>query len=296
MTSLILPKGSSLERRTIDLFAAAGLPVQRRSEASYRGRITYHEPIDVSFYKPREIPSVIEAGYFDFGLTGADWVEDAAAQVECVSSFSFGKALDTLWRLVLAVPEDHPARCVADLPESIRVATEYTRIGAAFFADHGRKAEIVRSYGATEAKIPELADAVIDVSETGTALRNNGLRLLAVVRTCGPQLIANTAALADPGRRRIIQGVARLLRSVATASSRTLLTIRVDIDYLDAVRGLMPAGSWQVGQDITDSDTVVMQGVFDRTGLAEKLDELLIAGAIDVIESGPSRLLTRFGS
>lgn len=217
MLSLALPKGSSLERRTLDLFAEAGLEVRRPCERVYRAVIDHDDPIKTVFYKPREIPQVVEAGIFDFGLTGADWIEETSAKVETVTSFSYSKASDNPWLVVLAVSDENTARTVADLPGGVRVATEYVNIGRRYFEDIGLRAEMVRSYGVTEAKIPELAEAIIDVVETGSALRQNGLRAIATVRTCVPQLIASPAAWRDATKRQRIRSVAQMLNAAHAA-------------------------------------------------------------------------------
>ncbi|GAA3229161.1 ATP phosphoribosyltransferase [Nonomuraea helvata] len=285
MISLALPRGSSLEKRTLDLFARAGLRIQRPSDHSYRGTITYGDTGQVSFYKPREIPLVVESGLFDAGLTGADWIEDCAAKVEIVESFTYAKVTDSPWRLVLAVPEEHPASSVADLGPGTRVASEYLNVARRFFRDAGTRVELVPSYGATEAKIPELADAVIDVVETGASLRNNGLRILETIRTCTPQVIASPAAWADAGKRDRIRGIARLLVAASRGPLRILLTVRAPRHRLGEVRPHLPAGSWRAGVDLADDDLLVLQGLALREGLPEMIDGLLRAGAIDVIES-----------
>lgn len=292
MLSLALPKGSSLERRTLDLFAAAGLGVRRPSDHTYRAEIEYGGIVQVAFYKPREIPDVVESGALDLGLTGGDWVEESGAKVETVTSFTYAKTYDAPWRVVLAVPEAAQARSVGDLDHGIRVATEYPHIARRFFRDAGVRAEVVRSYGATEAKIPELADAVVDVVETGTALRHNGLRVIETIRTCTPQLIAGPSAWNDMGKRAAIQGVARLLGAVRTGASRVLLTVQVPERYLPQVAPLMSAGAWRAGAGLFDADLVVLQGLETREGLPETIDRLMAAGAVDVVESEVGKVLT----
>ncbi|MFQ6148366.1 ATP phosphoribosyltransferase [Streptomyces seoulensis] len=285
MLSLVLPKGSSLEERTLDLFARAGLEVRRPSDRSYRGSIDYGGPIRVAFYKPREIPFVVESGMFDFGLTGADWIEESDAKVEVLESFTYAKLTDSPWRIVLAVPAEHPADEVADLRSGTRVASEYVNIGRRFFEDAGIPVEMVHSYGATEAKIPELADAVIDVVETGASLRHNGLRVLETIRTCTPQVIASPAAAGDEKKRERIRNVIRLLDSAHAGSSRILMTVRVPSEKLNEVTLLMPVGSWCAGVDIVDSSVTVLQGLVLRAGLPEVTDAILAAGALNITES-----------
>ncbi|MGC5010878.1 ATP phosphoribosyltransferase [Streptosporangium sp. DT93] len=284
MISLALPKGS-LERRALRLFEAAGLDVRRSSERSYRGTIDYADTIRVAFYKPREIPSVVGNGLFDLGLTGADWVEESGALVEVVTSFDYSRHSERPWRLVLAVPADHPATAVGDLDDGVRVATEYPNIGRRFFQAAGRRAEVVVSYGATEAKIPELADVMVDVVETGASLRQNNLRIIETVRTCGAQLIANPAAHADEGRRGVIRNIARLLQAAWAGPAHVLLTVRAPAEHLPEVTRAMPGRSWRTGPGLTDESMVVLQGVLRRGDVPGTIDVLMSAGAVDVTES-----------
>jgi ATP phosphoribosyltransferase len=290
--SLALPKGSSLERRTLDLFAAAGLRVRRPSDHTYRAEIEYAGLIQVAFYKPREIPDVVESGTLDLGLTGGDWVEESGAKVETVTSFTYAKTYDAPWRVVLAVPAAAQARTVGDLDHGIRVATEYPSITRRFFQDAGVRAEVVQSYGATEAKIPELADAVVDVVETGTALRHNGLRVIETIRTCTPQLIAAPSAWNDAEKRATIQGVARLLSAVRAGTSQVLLTVQVPERHMPQVAPLMSAGAWRAGSGLFDADLVVLQGLAGREGLPETIDRIMAAGAVDVVEADVGKVLT----
>ncbi|MHC3470906.1 ATP phosphoribosyltransferase [Streptomyces sp. 7R007] len=285
MLSLALPKGSSLEGRTLELFAAAGLEIRRTSPHTYRGSIEYGGTIRVAFYKPREIPLVVESGSFDLGLTGADWIEEMGAKVETLQSFTYAKLTDAPWRIVIAVPAEHPARHAEELAAGTRVASEYVNIGRDFFQDIGVRVQMVRSFGATEAKIPELADAVIDVVETGDSLRRNGLRILQTIRTCTPQVIACPQSLADETTRERIRSLVHRLSAAGPGKSRVLITTRVRVDMLPAVTPLMPVGSWRAGVDLADADIVVLQGLAPRSELLAVTDAILQAGALEVTES-----------
>ncbi|MFC9238435.1 ATP phosphoribosyltransferase [Streptomyces decoyicus] len=285
MLSIALPKGSSLEQRTLRLFTAAGLEVSRTSERAYRGTIAYDGPLKVAFFKPREIPTVVEDGTFDVGLTGADWIEETGAKVEHVVSFTYSKTTDLPWRVVLAVPVHHAAQTVQDLDPGTRVATEYPNISHRFLHEAGIHAELVPSYGATEGKIPELADAIVDVVETGSALDHNGLRIIETIRTCTPQLIASPRAWSDAARQRTVQGMARLLYAAHHRAADVLLTVRVPARHLDRVVRSMPERAWSVGTGLRDPSLVVVQGLAVRDGLAETIDGLLAAGAADVVET-----------
>ena len=285
MISLALPKGS-LERRALQLFEAAGLDVRRPSDSSYRGTIDYAGMTRVAFYKPREIPWVIESGSFDLGLTGADWVEETGAKVEVVEVFDYSRHTEKPWRLVLAVPADHAATRVTDLDDGVRVATEYPNTSRRYLEAAGRQAEVVVSYGVTEAKIPELADVMVDVVETGRSLRQNNLRIIETIKTCGVQLIANPAAYAEKGKRDVIQNIARLLRAAWIGPTHVLLTVHVPARYLPDVALAMPGHSWRAGSSLTDENTVVLQGVLPKRDMPATIGALLSAGALTVTESG----------
>jgi len=170
---LVLPKGS-LERATLQLFDDADLPVSRGSDVDYKGSIDDPRVIDVTILRPQEIPRYVADGLFDVGITGRDWIEETDSAVETLTPLHYSKATARPIRMVLAVAGDSPVQHVADLPKGVRVQTEYPSLTRRFFEQHGIEAEITLSYGATEAKIPEIADAVVEITETGRALRAAG--------------------------------------------------------------------------------------------------------------------------
>jgi ATP phosphoribosyltransferase len=288
MVSLALPKGSHLEQPVLALFAAAGLDVRRASDRSYRAGIDYGGRIEVAFYKPREIPPAVECGAFDLGVTGTDWLEETGAKVELVAALTCGPT----WRLVLAVPAGHPARGVGGLPAGVRVATEYPKIARQFFQSERLPARVVHSFGATEAKVPELADAVIETDGAGSALEHHDMRVIGTLRTCVPQLVAGPAAWRDPDRRATIERVARLLGSVGAAAAHVLLTVRTPSRNLPKVAASMPERSWRSGAGLADGGLVVVQGLAARRSLAVTVGDILAAGAVDVIESRVGKMVT----
>jgi ATP phosphoribosyltransferase len=244
------------------------------------------------FYKPREIPSVVAQGLFDLGLTGADWIEETGAKVEVVRSFGYSKATNRPWRIVLTVPEQHPARTVADLTPGLRVATEYVAISRDYFAHVGLRATIVPSYGATEAKIPELADAAVDVVETGSSLRHNGLRILETIRTCDAQLIVNPTAWLHPDKRERVLAIARLLTAAHAGPTQTLLTVQVAPPHLAAVTAAMPDRSWRVGSGLGNEQVVVLQGTAPTDTVVRTIAALTSCGALHIMESAVVSLMS----
>ena len=198
MLRLVLPKGS-LERATFQLFEDADLAVQRGSDVDYRGTIDDPRVLDVTVLRPQEIPRYVASGLFDLGVTGRDWVEETEADVTTLTELHYSKATARPIRMVLAVPSDSAAASVVDLPTGVRVQTEYPGLTRRFFAEAGVDAEITLSYGATEAKIPEIADAVVEITETGRALRAAGLKIIDTLLVSYTELIANREAYDDPG-------------------------------------------------------------------------------------------------
>ncbi|GAB2847119.1 ATP phosphoribosyltransferase [Lentzea nigeriaca] len=288
MVTLALPTGS-LQEPTLRLFEAAGLTVRRSSPRALRARIDFPGIDGVVFGKPREIPGFVADGTFDLGLTGTDWIEESGTKVEVVHEFPYSKTTGTGWRVVLAVPLDHPARTAAELPAGIRVASEYPAIARRYFEEElGQDARIVHSYGSTEAKVPDLADAVLEVVETGASLRHNDLRELVTVRHCGVQLVAGTQAWADPAVRAVAEKVAMLLESARAATENALLTVVTPADRWDEVRPELPRCWWLLGGG---EGTVVAQATCELQGVAEAVARLTGAGAVRVVETPMRKLV-----
>ena len=212
MLSLVLPKGS-LERATLELFDAADLTVRRSSDRDYHASIDDPRIDKVRFLRPQEIPSYIERGLFDLGITGRDWITETEAEVVSLGELQYSKVTSNPARIVLAVPEGAPWRTVADLPEGIRISTEFPSLTRRFLDEHGVKAMVIRSYGATEAKVPDIVDAIVDLTETGSSLRKNGLRILETLLTSYTELIAAAPAFADAEKRAAMEDIALLLRA-----------------------------------------------------------------------------------
>ena len=168
MLRLVLPKGS-LELATFELFAAADLTVRRASEVAYRATIDDPRIDEVHILRPQEIPTYVAEGLFDLGVTGRDWVEETGADVVGLGELRYSKATAEPIKVVLAVSDDSPVRKVDDLPPGCRISTEYPGLTRRFLAERGLEADVRFSFGATEAKIPDIADAVVEITETGRA-------------------------------------------------------------------------------------------------------------------------------
>src|SRR3954468_15125758 len=209
MLRLVLPKGS-LERATLDLFDAADLGVSRSSSVAYRATIDDPRIDDVRILRPQEIPRYVAEGLFDVGITGRDWIEETASDVISLGHLEYSKNTSLPIKVVVAVAGDSPVEKAADLPAGVRVSTEYPHVARRFFERLGIPAVVRLSYGATEAAIPDVADAIVEITETGSALRSAGLKVVDTVILSFTELVANPAAYEDPAKRHAMHQIQTL--------------------------------------------------------------------------------------
>ncbi len=290
MLRIVLPKGS-LERATFQLFEDADLAVQRGSEVDYRATIDDPRVLDVTVLRPQEIPRYVASGLFDVGITGRDWVEETAADVETLTELHYSKATARPIRMVLAVASDSPARSVADLPDGVRVHTEYPQLTSRFFSEAGVDAEITLSYGATEAKIPEIADAVVEITETGRALRAAGLKILDTILVSYTELIANRASFENPEKRKAMKQVETLLTGALEARGRVLVKLNVDNAGLDGVIALLPALKSPTVSKLFGEDGYAVETVVAKSEINTLIPALKDAGATGIIEVAISKIV-----
>ena len=290
MLSLVLPKGS-LERATLDLFDAADLTVQRRSDRDYHAQIDDPRIARVRFLRPQEIPTYIERGLFDLGITGRDWISETDSDVVSLGELQYSKATSNPVRVVLAVPESAPWKSAADLPEGIRISTEFPSLTARFLAKRGVTADVVPSYGATEAKVPDIVDAIVDLTETGSSLRKNGLRILETLLTSYTELIATRAAYEDNAKRAAMEDIALLLRGAIQARGNVLLKLNVAADKLPAVTEMLPAMSSPTITTLASGSMHAVETVVPKRGVNTLIPALKAAGAQDILEIPISKIV-----
>jgi ATP phosphoribosyltransferase len=290
MLSLVLPKGS-LEKATHDLFDAADLTVRRASERDYHASIDDPRIDRVRFLRPQEIPSYLERGLFDIGITGRDWITETQADVASLGELQYSKATSNPVRVVLAVPDGAPWRSVADLPEGVRISTEFPSLTERFLASHAVKAMIVPSYGATEAKVPDIVDAIVDLTETGSSLRKNGLRILETLLTSYTELVACPAAYADPDKQAAMEDIALLLRGAIRARGQVLLKLNVAADNLAAVTAMLPAMSSPTVTTLANTGMNAVETVVAKRGVNTLIPALKAAGAQDILEIPISKIV-----
>ncbi len=287
---LVLPKGS-LEAATLDLFEAADLRVRRSSSVAYRAEIDDPRIAEVRILRPQEIPGYVAEGLFDLGITGRDWIEETSSQVESLGELRYSKVSTDPVRIVLAVPGDSPFQDVTDLPAGVRVSSEYPELTKRFFAARGVDADIRLSYGATEAKVPDIVDAIVDITETGNAIRAAGLRIIDTLLVSYTELIANPVSYADPERRHAMGQVLTLLHGVLDARGKVLVKLNVPADRLEAVVGLLPSMKAPTVNELHGGAGYAVETVVAKSTINVLIPALSDAGASDIIELPISKIV-----
>ncbi|MDP8974881.1 MAG: ATP phosphoribosyltransferase [Actinomycetota bacterium] len=290
MLRLVLPKGS-LERATLELFDAADLPVQRSSNVEYRATIPDPRIDVVSILRPQEIPRYVATGLFDLGITGRDWIEETASDVLSLGELHYSKATARPVNVVLAVSQDSAVQAVGDLPSGVRVQTEYPELTRRFLEKHGVDADITLSYGATEAKVPDIADAVVEITETGRALRAAGLRVVDTVLVSYTELIANPLAYDDPAKRHAMGQVLTLLQGTLEARGKVLVKLNVGEADLPEVIELLPALRSPTVSKLFGEDGYAVETVVPKSQINTLIPALEDHGATDIIELAISKIV-----
>ena len=278
--NLGIPSGS-LQNACADLFERAGyrLTFPRRS---YYPDIDDPE-VDCLLVRAQEMARYVEQGVLDAGITGHDWVQETGADVTEVAEFVFSKVSRRPSRWVLCVPNDSPVASIADL-EGKRIATEVVNLTRAYLARHGVTATVEFSWGATEVKPPKLADAIVEITETGNSLRANNLRIVDEVLTSTPRLIANHDARQDAWKRAKLDNIALMLASCLAAEGRVGLMMNVRNQDLDAVVNLLPALRNPTISHLTDPDWVAISTIIDETAVRTIVPALKKMGATGIVE------------
>ncbi|HEY3832326.1 MAG TPA: ATP phosphoribosyltransferase [Acidimicrobiia bacterium] len=283
MLRLVLPKGS-LERATLQLFDDADLSVNRASDVDYKASIDDPRVHEVRILRPQEIPSYVEQGMFDLGITARDWIEETESDVVSLSQLRYSKVSAQPTRIVVAVAADSPFTSAADMPNGVRVHTEYVRLTKRYFAEHGVDADVTLSYGATEAKIPEIADAIVELTETGRALRAAGLKVLNTIVVSYTELIANRAAYEDPEKRRAMEQLQVLLSGALEARGRVLVKLNIDEANLQRAIDLLPALKSPTVSKLYGEDGYAIETVVAKADINTLIPALKDAGATGILE------------
>ncbi len=289
MLRIVLPKGS-LENATFALFDAADLTVKRSSQVDYRASIADPRVGEVRILRPQEIPTYVAEGLFDVGITGRDWIEETSSTVESLGTLNYSKATSDPVRIVVAVANDAPYRSVSDLPAGVRVTTEYPNLTRRFFADRGIAADVRLSYGASEAKIPDIADCVVALTEPGRALRAAGLRIIDTILTSHTEFIANPVSAADPAKRHAMVQLLTLLNGSLEARGKVLVKLNVSDANYEKVLAVLPAAKSPTVSKLASGDWAV-ESVVAKSTVNTVIPALKDAGATDILELPISKII-----
>jgi ATP phosphoribosyltransferase len=275
-----IPAGS-LQEATAELFRRAGYKISFSSRSYYPS--IDDEEIDGLLIRAQEMARYVEDGVLDAGLTGYDWIVETGADVHEVAELVFSKVSRRPVRWVLCVPEDSPIKSVKDL-EGKRIATEAVGVTTKYLKKHGVTAKVEFSWGATEVKPPKLADAIVEVTETGSSLRANNLRILDEVLTSTTRLIANHQAYADPWKRQKIDDLALMLLGAMAADGKVGLMMNVPRQDLDRVVAILPALQNPTISDLADRAWVAVNTILDESIVRHIIPRLKEAGARGIVE------------
>ena len=275
-----IPKGS-LQDATIALFERAGWRIYANGR-SYFPQIDDPE-IECMLIRAQEMARYVEKGVLDAGLTGIDWVVESALDVESVTSLTYAKQSRTKVRWVLAVPEDSSYQRAEDL-EGTTIATELVEVTKRYFAAKGVNVRVEFSWGATEVKPPTLADAIVEVTETGSSLRANRLRIIDTVMESETHLIANRAALKDDWKREKVNNLALMLKGAISAQGQVGLMLNVRKQHLDVVLQVLPALNSPTVSSLRDPEWVAVNTILEEGVVRDVLPKLKAAGATGIVE------------
>ncbi len=282
-----LPSGS-LQDPTLTLFERAGFVVSGAGR-SYRPAVDDPE-LEVRLLRAQEIGRYVDHGFLDCGVTGKDWIIENGANVEYLCELPYSRATPRPTRWVLAVPEDSPITKVEHL-QGKRIATEAIGLTRHYLQSKGVEAELEFSWGATEVKVPELVDAIVDVTETGSSLRANNLRVLDTLLESYPQFIASPAALQDPWKKAKIDQIALLLKGALNARGKVVLKMNLPKANLETMVSQLPALRRPTVSHLTDPEWLAVETVIDEAVVREIIPQLKALGAEGIFEYSINKLV-----
>lgn len=289
MLSIALPKGS-LEDQTLQLFAQADLEIKKHSRG-YNPSINDPRISKVKILRPQEIPKYVEEGYFDLGIGGYDWILESGADIVEIADMPYAKTGAGVMRLVIAVPEDSPIQRPEDISPGSRISTELPNVTKKYFEEIGVPVKIYFSHGATEAKIPELVDVVVDLTETGETLRRNRLKIIGTVLESTTRLMANKQSWEDPAKRQAMEEVKTLLLGVIEARGKVLISMNVPEEKLADVVSVLPALKNPTVSKLYNSNYFAIETVVEKASVNILIPKLKSKGAEDIIELAISKIV-----
>jgi len=275
-----LPKGS-LQEATFDLFKQAGFAINVRSRSYFP--VVNDLELEIILMRAQEIPRYVAEGVLDAGISGLDWILENEADVVEVADLIYAKSTSNPIRLVIAVAKDSDIVKISDL-NGKRIATELVRVTENYLRDNGVSASVEFSYGATEVKVPHLVDAIADITETGSSIKANNLRILTTILESTTKLHANTAAWEDPWKKEKLQSLAVLLQGALRARSKVGLKMNVPGEKLDAILDVLPAMKQPTVSQLVHSNWVAIEVILEEKQVRDLIPALKRAGAQDIIE------------
>jgi ATP phosphoribosyltransferase len=281
---LVIPKGS-LEDQTLALFEAADIRLMRGSDRDYHGTVDDPRLDSFSLLRPQEIPRYVEEGFFDVGLTGLDWVMETGSKVETIAELAYSKGyVGGIVSVVLAVADNSGITTAEEIRPGSRISTEYPNLTKKLFQELGIPVKIFPSYGATEAKVPEIVDAIVDVTETGSTLRRNRLRIIHTLLKSPTLLIANPAAWADPEKRQALEELRILIFGAVDARGKVLVKLNVKEEDLEPVLEVIPALTAPTVSRLAHQEGYAIESVVPKNKINVLIPTLKAKGATGIIE------------
>lgn len=290
MLKLVLPKGS-LEDSTFELFRDADLGVERASDRAYFAGVEDPRIDAVRILRPQEIPKYVEEGLFDLGITGQDWVAETEADVVEVTELHYSKSSARPVRIVLAVSADSGIERPEDLPPDLRISTEYPELTRRYFERLGLPARVILSYGATEAKVPEIVDAIVEITETGSTLRRNGMRIIDTLMESWTVLVANRKSMEDEAKGRAISELRILLDGAVAARGKVMVKLNVAADDLEGILDVLPSAKAPTVSKLAAGEFFAVEGVVPKNEINVLIPELKARGAEDIVELPLSKIV-----
>ena len=282
-----IPKGS-LEEATVKLFAKAGYSIKIKSR-SYFPSIDDNE-IECMLIRAQEIARYVENGVLDAGLTGKDWIQENRADVVEIADLIYSKTSSQPVRWVLAVPNESPIQSVKDL-QGKRIATEAVNMTIDYLKKHGVTADVEFSWGATEVKPPKLVDAIVEITETGSSLRANNLRIIETLMESNTKFVMNKVAYGNPWKKKKVERLVLMLQSAMAANGQVGLMMNVPKNKLDEVMKILPEGKKPTIAELTDSNWMDLTVILEEKLVREIAPDLKALGVEDIVEYSINKII-----
>ena len=284
----VIPKGS-LEAQTLKFLRLADLEVIRKGPRDYNPIIKDFRISAVKVLRPQEIPKYVAAGYFDLGITGLDWVRETGSKVQIIAELPYSKTASEKVKIVLAVHEQSTAKTSLDLKKGSKISTEYPNLAKQYFSRMGVAVDVFLSYGATEAKVPDIMDGIVELTETGETLRRGGLKVIDVILESSTVLIANEESYLT--KRRSIDDIKTLILGAIDAQNRVLIKMNVPNLKLKEIIAILPTMKAPSVAKLFETDYYAVESVVAKEQINELIPKLKQHGAEDILELSINKIV-----